>query len=262
MRRPALTRPTPSTGLDIIWSAAADPTWAHPYAGRPDAPAVFYNDGGDPTPAPAPAAEPPKPGPPPAAGTFTQDDLDRIAAREKAQGARSGAREALEKFAADNGFSSVEDAKAFIEAARQAKQDSLSEDEKRRAELDQREQQLNQRESAAKAAQRNAERRLALVSLGSTGDALEDAIALLEHALRDQPDADTATVTAAATALKERRGELFGAATPAAPVAMPPAPGGAPAGGGTPARPTPTREDINERERKRAVAMGFRRPAA
>lgn len=261
MRRPALHRPTPSTGLDIIWATtAADLTWAHPYTG-PAAMATFYNDGGTPTPAPAPApaAVPPVPGPPPApAATFTQDDLDRIAAREKAQGARAGAREALEKFAADLGFTTIEDTKAFIQEGRKAKQDALSEDEKRRQELDQREQQLTHREQQAAAAQRNAERRLALVSLGATGDALEDAVALLEHALRDQPTADADAVTAAATALKERRGELFGAPAPTTPTVLPPAPGGSPAGGGTPPRPATTREDAKARAEKRAAAMGFR----
>ena len=93
---------------------ATAPGWAHPYTG-PSSLAIFYNDGGD------PPAHPPKPGPPPAPSPqFTQEDLERIAAKEKSQGERAGARKALEEFATEHGFSNVDDAKAFIAAARKA----------------------------------------------------------------------------------------------------------------------------------------------
>ncbi|NUQ95881.1 MAG: hypothetical protein HOY79_04730 [Streptomyces sp.] len=223
MRRPAQHRlgPTAAHG------------WSHPYTGLAGL-AVFYNDGGDPpaTPpagAPAPAAEPPKPGPPPTpAGTFTQEDLDRIAAREKAQGKRSAAKE----FAEKHGFNSIEDAEQFIAAARQAEDAKKTEAQKRQEELDRREQELAAREAAAVARERNANRRAVLVGLGATGDDLEDAVALL----RVDDDADEQTVADAAAKLKERRPELFGQAAPAPQPAgqMPPAPGGAPAGGPPP----------------------------
>jgi hypothetical protein len=245
MRRPAQHHPNP-----------AGPTaWAHPYTGT-DALAVFYNDGGDP---PTPA-DPPKPGPPPSASPakeFSQEDLDRIAAKEKAQGQRAGARQALEEFAAEHGFSNVDDAKAFIAAARQAQQDALSEEEKRRQELEKREQELAAREAAAVARERAAARRSVLVSLGATGDDLEDAAALLRVA----DDADDQAVREAAEALKGRRPELFGAAAPAPqPSQLPPAPGGAPAGG--PPRTGVTKEDAKARARALAEKMGYAKPNA
>ena len=112
MRRPALYRP--HTG----------PGWVHPYAG-PSALATFYNDGGNNDPDDGgdggAAAQPvPKPGPPAGVLTMSQDEISALAAREKAQGERAGARKALEKFAADNGFTSLDDAATFITAAREA----------------------------------------------------------------------------------------------------------------------------------------------
>lgn len=227
MRRPAQHRP----GL------AAAHGWTHPYTGL-QALGVFYNDGGgNPTPPEPSPAEPPKPGPPPSPTPipqFTQDDLDRIAAREKAQGQRAGARQALEDLAKELGFTKPDDVKTFVETARKAQQDALSEEERRRQELEQREQAIADREAAAIARERAAIRKSALLQLGATGTDLEDALALLERDLRDTPDADEQTVQATAEALKERRGALFGAAPAPQPGQMPPAPGGAPAGGPPP----------------------------
>ena len=231
MRRPAQHRlgPLPAPG------------WAHPYTGLTGL-AVFYNDGGTPPTPGAPAVEPPKPGPPPAgepAKQFTQEDLERIAAREKSQGQRAGAKQALEDLAKEMGFTNPDDVKAFIAAARKAEEAKKTEEQKRQEELDRREQELAAKEAAAVARERAAIRKAALVQLGATGTDLEDALALLERDLRDTPDADEAAVQTAAEALKERRAALFGV-TPAVPPAtqMPPAPGGAPAGG-PPPRQTP-----------------------
>jgi hypothetical protein len=240
MRRPALHHP--HTG-------PATPGWSHPYA---PSPAIFYADG-DPDPAAPPAADPPKPGPPPAR-TFTQDEVNSLAAKEKAQGERAGARAALEKFAADHGFSNVEDAKAFIEEARQAREAQLSEQEKREQALAKREQELADREAAAVARERNANRRAVLVGLGATGDDLDDAAALLRVA----DDADEATVQDAAAALKERRPELFGVTPPPPPSSTPPAPGGAPAGGQPPRTPAPAKDAVRQAARQRAIDMGLR----
>lgn len=222
MRRPAQHHLGPT----------ARTAWTHPYRGTA-ALAVFYNDGGgQPTPPagdPTPVPQPPKPGPPaPATVSMTQDELTALAAKEKDQGKRAGARQALEDFAKEHGFGNVDDAKAFIAAARKSQEDALSEEEKRRQELEKREQDLVQREAAAAARERAAARRSVLVGLGATGDDLEDAAALL----RVDDDADDDTITQAAQQLKERRPELFGA-TPA-PSTLPPAPGGAPATGQRP----------------------------
>jgi len=238
----------------------AAPGWAHPYTGLTGL-TVFYNDGGDP-PAGDPApATPPKPGPPPAATvSMSQDELNALAAREKSQGERAGARKALEKFAEDHGFSNADDAAAFIAAARKAQQDALSEEERRRQELEQREQELAARETAAISRERAAIRKAALVQLGATGSDLEDALALLERDLRDTPDADENAVQAAAEALKARREALFGITPAPQPNSMPPAPGGAPAGG-PPPRQTPTGKP-GDRGREMARRRGHIRDAA
>ncbi|MFE9491391.1 hypothetical protein ACFYNF_33975 [Streptomyces sp. NPDC006641] len=240
MRRPAQHHSTPATST----------AWAHPYAGIGGL-AVFYNDGGDPPAGGAPnPADPPKPSPP-AQRTFTQAEVEALAAKEKAQGQRAGARTALEEFAAEHGFSNVDDAKTFIAAARKAQDDALTEQEKRERELADREAKAEAREKAAEARERAANRRAVLVGLGATGDDLDDATALL----RVPDDADEATLQDAADKLKARRPELFGAPAPAA-AALPPAPAGAPAGG--PPRTAATKDDVKERARKRAAQMGFR----
>lgn len=242
MRRPAQHRYGPTAN-----------TWAHPYTG-PAGLAVFYNDGGNPpTPAPPAAdpkpADPPKPGPPPVTKEFTQEDLERVAAREKAQGKRS----ALKEFAEEHGFTSPEDAATFIAAARQAQDAALSEQEKRERELADREAKAEAREKAAIERERVANRRAVLVGLGATGADLEDAAALLRVA----DDADDTAVAEAADALKARRPELFGTKAPeTVPPVLPPAPGGAPAGGGTPRVPA-TKDDVQARALARAQKMGF-----
>lgn len=248
-------------------------TWTHPYTGI-QALAVFYNDGGTP-PAGGPSAPaatfvaPPATPPAPATGAgagagetaevvLSQDQLSALAAKEKAQGERAGARKALEKFAADNGFTTLEDAQAFIAAARQAQQDALTEEQKRAAELDQREQALAAREAAAAKAQRDADRRSALAGLGATGDDLTDALALLQATLADNTDPDA--LTQAAEQLKGRRPELFRTTAPGAPQ-LPPAPAGAPAGG-PPPRATATKDDVKARALARAQKMGYARNTA
>jgi len=205
--------------------------WSHPYTGV-NGIAVFYNSGDPATPPAPPAVDPnpadpavpPKPGPP-AARTFTQAEVEALAAKEKAQGKRSAAKE----FAEKHGFGSIEDAETFIAAARKAQEDALSEQEKREKALADREAAAEAREQAAVQRERAANRRAVLVGLGSTGDDLEDAAALLRVA----DDADDAAVAEAAAKLKERRPELFGVTPATAPPAnqLPPAPGGAPAGG-------------------------------
>lgn len=258
MRRPAQTRHRPANHAH---------GWSHPYTGI-QALGVFHADGGEPTP-PSPAAEPPKPGPPPApAPTYTQDELSRIAAREKSQGERAGARKALEDFASEHGFSSVDDAKAFIETARKAEQDALSEHERAQQKLKQDQDAVNAERAQIAAERRALAREQALARLGAvdlTGEDgqvtpnLQDALAMLERDLRETPDADQAALAAAAEALKKRRPELFGAS---AAQTLPPAPSGAPAGGNAPRQPVPGKDAVKEAARKRAEAMGLRRTEA
>ncbi|WP_097865804.1 hypothetical protein [Streptomyces sp. rh34] len=247
MRRPTQHHRIPTT----------QPAWMHPYTGV-TALGVFYNDGGTPPAGDSNPQDPPKPSPPATPRTFTQDELTALAAKEKAQGERAGARAALEKVAADLGFTNLEDAKAFIEEGRRAKEAQLTEQEKRERELADREARADAREKAAADRERAATRRAILVGLGATGVDLEDAVALL----RVPDDADDTAITEAAEALKGRRGELFGVARPSDPAAvsgLPPAPGGAPAGG-PPARQTPTGKP-GDRGREMARLRGHK-PAA
>ncbi|WP_331746887.1 hypothetical protein [Streptomyces sp. NBC_00842] len=242
-----MRRPTQHHNIPAITA------WAHPYTGVAGL-GVFYNDGGDGTPPGSdPAgtdAQPPKPAPP-AQRTFTQAEVEALAAKEKAQGKRSAAKE----FAEKHGFTTIEDAETFIAAARKAQDDALTEQERRERELADREAKAEAREKAAEARERAANRRAVLVGLGATGDDLDDASALL----RVPDDADETVLQEAADKLKARRPELFGATPPPA-AALPPAPGGAPAGG--PPRTAATKDDVNERARKRAEDMGFRTKAA
>ncbi|MFE6126737.1 hypothetical protein ACFQ6Q_00470 [Streptomyces sp. NPDC056437] len=259
MRRPALHTPTTA---DVS-------AWARPYPTGTFSP-YFYNGdpatppaGGDPNP-----ADPPKPGPP-ASRTFTQDDLTALAAKEKAQGERAGARAALEKFAADHGFSTIEDAKAFIEEGRKAKEAQLTDQQRKEQELTDLQAKLEQDRLQLAADRRANVREQALARLGAfdltddqgrvTTPNLQDALAMLDRDLRDEPDAEPDRVAAVAAALKTRRPELFGTTAPApAPQVLPPAPSGAPAGG-PPARTVPTGKDaIKNDARARAERMGLR----
>ena len=241
-----MRRPTQHHNTPAIHSA-----WAHPYTGVTGL-GVFYNDGGA-----ADASDPastdgqtPKPAPP-AQRVFTQAEVEALAAKEKAQGKRSAAKE----FAEKHGFSTIEDAETFIATARQAQEAQLSEQEKRERELADREAKAEAREKAAEARERAANRRAILVGLGATGDDLEDAAALL----RVPDDADDTMLQEAADKLKARRPELFGA-TPQTAAVLPPAPGGAPAG--SPPRAAASKDDVQARMEALAEKMGFRTKAA
>jgi hypothetical protein len=220
-------------------------TWAHPYHGVAGL-AVFYNDGGQNPAVPPvvppttdPAGDPPRPGPP-AVRTFTQAEVEALAAREKAQGKRSAAKE----FAEKHGFGTIEDAEEFIAAARKAQEDTLSEQERAQKQLAEDRARVESERTTLAAERRTLRREQALARLGAvdiTDDQgnvipnLADALAMLDRDLSSVPDADEQAVTEAATRLKARRPELFGApATAPAGGQMPPAPGGAPAGGPPP----------------------------
>lgn len=238
MRRPTQHHTTPASTV-----------WAHPYTGVAGL-GVFYNDGGADSDPAGTDGQAPKPAPP-AQRVFTEAEMEAVAAKEKAQGKRAGARTALEEFAAEHGFSNVDDAKTFIAAARKAQDDALTEQQKREKDLADREAKAEAREKAAEARERAANRRAVLVGLGATGDDLDDASALL----RVPDDADETVLQEAASALKARRPELFGAPAPAA-AALPPAPGGAPAGG--PPRAAATKDDVQARMEALAEKMGYR----
>lgn len=161
------------------------------------------------------------------AGAVSQEDLSRLLAREKTQGGRA----AVKKLLGELGFDNAEALSAFVTSQREAEAAALTEVERREQAAAERERQAEQRLAEAEARERAAVRRALLAGLGASGEDLADAVALVDRALADQPDADEETVTAAAEQLKERRPELFGQQRETVP---PPAPGGSPAGGPPP----------------------------
>lgn len=121
------------------------------------------------------------------------------------------------------GFAKTDDLAAFVKAQQDAQDAQPTEVQRReKAAADDAAAAAAAREAAASARERAAVRRSALVALGATGVDLADA----ERLLTVDDDADEQAVTGAATALKERRPELFGRAPISAA-----APGGSPAGG-------------------------------
>lgn len=280
MRRPAQQHHT----------SPATPGWVRPYTGLPGI-AVFYNDGGQSdggaqtVPSPADLAnrapQPPAPVLPTTSrpggdeevlldhrtgAPMTQSAFAKIMARENAKGRRNVLRELSEAAGVDfdpDDFDITRFGKLFKETE-EARKAQLSEEQRRAEELKTWEQTLADRETRAKqlaedAARRDRETRIrsALVSLGATGDDLEDATRLL--AVPD--DATDEQITQAATQLKERRGVLFGGQP--APQTLPPAPSGGPAGGNTPRQPaTGTKDAVREEARKWADKLGYGRPDA
>ncbi|WP_435058509.1 hypothetical protein [Streptomyces sp. bgisy060] len=170
--------------------------------------------------------------------TVTQRRMNLLLTREKDQGRQAALRALATEAGLDPDSVDAAALKQVLADAKKLKDAQLSDEQRREAEFAQREQALAAREAAAEKAAAAAEARLQeaarsaqLVSLGATGEDLEDALLLLNKALDDEPDADAAAVAKAAEALKKRRPLLFGvSAEPVKPVS-PPAPGGSPAGG-------------------------------
>lgn len=177
--------------------------------------------------------------------TVTQRRMNLLLTREKDQGRQAALRALATEAGLDPDSVDATALKQVLADAKKLKDAQLSDEQRREAEFTQREQAIAAREAAAEKAAAAAEARLQeasrsaqLVNLGATGQDLEDALLLLNKALDDDPDADTAAVTEAAEALKKRRPLLFGVpAEPGKPLS-PPAPGGSPAGG-PPQRQTP-----------------------
>lgn len=280
------------------YGPTARTAWAHPYRGIRGL-EVFYNDGGQggapagaPTPpAPTPAdlaaragQQPPAPvvpgGPEPLIDkdtglAMTQDRFTKIMKRQYDKSRNAAYRELADAagipFDPEN-FDPDSFAK-LLKDAQDARQQSLTEEQRRAEELDRDKQALAadrakiEQERTAIAQERRAlAREQALTRLGAldvtddkgqvTAPNLQDALAMLERDLRDTPDADTAAVAAAAEALKKRRPELFG--TPTVPATLPPAPSGGPAAGGAPRPNVPGKDAVKERARKMAIDRGLR----
>ncbi|MER6253594.1 hypothetical protein ABT224_19790 [Streptomyces sp. NPDC001584] len=216
----------------------------------------------DPAPAPAPQTPEPPAAPAPAAPTPTPADL---AARQAAQPADAGDTEeqvtvtqkrlsllltrekdqgrtaALRALAADAGLDpdtvDATQLKQVLAEAKALKDAQLSDEQRREADFTQREQAIAANEAeaakalaAAKEQLQEAHRTAALRGLGAGDSDLEDALVLLDKALKDTPDADAEAITEAAKDLKQRRPALFGTPEPVRRPATPPAPSGSPAG--------------------------------
>lgn len=105
--------------------------------------------------------------------TFTQEDLNRIAAQEKRQGAASTLKEL--------GFEKLEDAKAAIEAYNKQKQDNMTEVEKAQ-------QEKAEEAKKAKAAEEKAEfveQKFAAVAAGCSADNAADVVMLAKSRMTD-----------------------------------------------------------------------------
>ncbi|MFD4397213.1 hypothetical protein [Kitasatospora sp. NPDC058478] len=190
--------------------------------------------------------------------TYTQRHLNLIMAKEKKQGGQAALRTLAEVAGLDPTTVTDEQLKTFLTDAKATRDAALTEEQRRAADLDAREQALAAKEaqavataSAAQAELRSARQQAVLLQLGVPAADVEVAQAFLARGLAD--DADDAAIRTAAEQLKSVRPVLF-TGTPAAPAA-PPAPGGAPAG--SPAHRTGPAARPGDRGRARAEAMGL-----
>jgi hypothetical protein len=211
-----------------------------------------------PNPSPAPPATPPVPTPKDVADrqtgqgsqgdeetvSLTQKRLTLMMTREKDQGRQAVLRDLAAEAGLDPESIDADQLKQALADAKALKAAQLSEEQRREAAFTEREQAVSAKEAAvtqsladAQAKLQEAHRTTALRGLGAGDDDLEDALALLDKALTDTPDADTDAIAEAAKDLKKRRPALFG--TPAPAPQTPPAPSGSPAGG-PPQRQAPT----------------------
>lgn len=170
----------------------------------------------DPTP---PTPTPPAPAPAPAA-TFTQEQLNAIAAREKDSGKKSGRTERDAELASLLGVT-VDDLPGHLESLK-TEADSRKSEAQRATEAATTAKAAADKAIADAALERHAMRvERALLRAGvpaDDGDLLSDAVTLV----RVDPAADDAALTAAIDAVKGRHPTMFGAAKPAPRFGSPP----------------------------------------
>ncbi|MER0443028.1 hypothetical protein ABR738_00305 [Streptomyces sp. Edi4] len=176
--------------------------------------------------------------------TVTQKRLSLLLTREKDQGRQAALRALASDAGLDPDTIDATQLKRVLADARALREAQLSDEQRREAEFERREQAVAAKESeaatalaAAQTQLQEVQRTAALVGIGAAGEDLEDALVLLDKALKDSADPDTDAIAEAAKDLKKRRPGLFGAAetTTAPKQPTPPAPSGSPAGG-TPRR--------------------------
>jgi hypothetical protein len=210
---------------------------------------------------------------------MTQDRFNKIMTRQYEKSRGAAFRELAESLGLpyDPETFDPESFKAALKQGQDARQQLLTDEQRRAEEVERQEQALQadrtrieQQQAELAQGRRALAREQALTRLGAidivddqgtvTGPNLQDALAMLERDLRDNPDADAAALATAAEALKRRRPELFGA-TPA-PQTLPPAPSGGPAGGAAPRPAVPEKDALKKAARERARSMGLRRDDA
>lgn len=141
----------------------------------------------------------------PPAKTFTQKDLDRHATKQQREGKRKAIRELMERF----DFASVEEAEAFIEAAREKADKSGDDDIKRQKRLEDRERKAEEREREATRKANTADIVSFLVSEGLSRAEARRAARLVEVDL-DSDELDDDDIADAVDELKETMPRLFG----------------------------------------------------
>lgn len=194
--------------------------------------------GGGPTPPVPPAPTPPDPvppapvppppsAPPGPAKTFTQEEVNGMMAREKAEGRSAAERDIAERFGC-----TLEEAKEVLDGVRAATdlQKSEAQREIDKAKKDQED--AAKRDAAAQAREREANIVISLVAHGVTIEREDDGslkgrAARIAKLLDAPADADAGAIATAVAKLKEDEPALFTAATPT------------PTGGPTPSLPRP-----------------------
>ncbi len=169
-------------------------------------------------PVPPPPAPPPPPPPTPPADppkTFSQEELNRIAAEEKRQGKAAAERD----IAAALGCT-IEEAKVII-AERNAQLDATKTQEKKDLDAALKvSREATEKLAAAELRAHTAEVRSQLVAEGVSKEKLDRVVRLVDVAV----DADQAAIIAAIEALKTDMPELFSATPPGTPPGSPPRP--------------------------------------
>lgn len=174
---------------------------------------------------PAPPTDPPKD--PPKA--FTQDDITRIATREKAEGRQAGINEILK----DLGVTDLEEGKALLKRMRDAEdaQKTQAQKDAEKAAADKLEAEAIKAEAAKDRMIAQVER--ALLRAGVPDAKLEKVVRFIDV----EPGADATKITEAVEAVKKDFPELFTGGTPPDPAKNPPKPSDP---GGPPRPPAPT----------------------
>lgn len=134
---------------------------------------------------------------------FSQEDLARIAAKEKNEGKRSGQREVLEAL----GFSSLEEARKFREAMEAAEVSKLNETQRAKKEADDYRQKYQDLQSELKTTRINSYLRTALIQNGVSDS---DDVKMLSRLVEvDYDEDDEESITEKVKDLKARKPNFF-----------------------------------------------------